>query len=106
MNIGKMKDRLTVVQHNKISDDVGFGEKYAWEPVGGLWCEMLKQRVTPVTASGDAQAIVVTQGIKIRPSALLRKGDRILLKSHTYNVLDVDTSQSDYYTLTCQEVRK
>lgn len=106
MNIGRMRDRLIVIKHTKVSDDAGFGEKYEWKPAGGLWCEMLKQRITPVTAAGDAQAIVVTQGMKIRPSALLLKGDRVTLKSHTYDVIDIDTSQSDYYTLTCREVRK
>ena len=106
MNIGHKRDRLIVIQHTKVSDDTGFGAKYEWKKGGGLWWEMLKQRITPVTAAGDAQAIVVTQGVKIRPSNLLAKGDRISLKSHTYDVIDVDTSQDEYYTLTCREVKK
>lgn len=106
MNIGHMRDRLTIIQHAKSANDEGFGAKYEWNESGGLWCEMLKQRITPVTAAGDAQAVVVTQGVKIRPTTLLTKGDRISLKSHTYDVIDIDTSQNEYYTLTCREVKK
>ena len=105
MNIGHLRDHAQIVKHEQISEDEGFGAKYDWITKGKIWCEMLKQRITPQTVQGDAEAVLVTQGFRIRPTAAISKGDRLAVKGHTYDVIDVDTSQKDYYTLTCREVR-
>ncbi|MGL5271849.1 MAG: phage head completion protein [Selenomonadaceae bacterium] len=104
MNIGKMNKRLKLLKYTETGPDEGFGSKCAWVEYKTVWAEMLKQRISPMVAQGDGQAMLVTQGFKIRPVAIV-KGDKVSTQGHTYDVIDVDISDPSCYVLTTREVR-
>ena len=66
MNIGKMRHRIAL-KKPVIGEDVGFGSVIEWKDVGSVWAEFLKQRITPSAIIGDGTAVLITQGIRIRP---------------------------------------
>jgi hypothetical protein len=105
MRTGKLNVQIGVLKYDKQVEDAGFGEVGAWKPKAmPVWAEMLKQRITPQVMQGDGEAVLVTQGFNIRPMNIA-KGDRVVAKGRTYDVLDVDTSDSTKYVLTCKEMR-
>lgn len=105
MNIGKMNKRLQILRYTAKSEDAGFGEKADYVPYKTVWTEMLKQRITPQVTQGDGQAILVTQGFKVRP-VTINKRDRVIVSGRTYDVIDVDMSDPACYVLTTRGVRK
>jgi len=104
MNIGNMRYRMAIKKYTEISPDKGFGPKCDYLLYKTVWCEMLKQRITPQVTQGDGQAVIVTQGFRIRPIDI-KKGDKVEVQKHTYTVIDVDISDPSCYVLTTKEVR-
>lgn len=104
MNIGNMRYRMQIKKYTEISPDTGFGPKCDYVLYKIVWAEMLKQRITPQVTQGDGQAVIVTQGFRIRPIDI-KKGDKVEVQKHTYTVIDVDISDPFCYVLTTKEVR-
>lgn len=104
MIIGKMNTRLKILKKTEESSDEGFGAKSGYPEYKTVWAEMLKQRITPTATQGDGQAVIATQGFKIRPVNVV-KGDKVSILGHVYDVLDVDISDRSCYVLTTKEVR-
>lgn len=102
MNIGKMRHRIKIIKPVQ-GEDVGFGSVMEWVEVATVWAEFLKQRVTPSVTLGDGAAIIITQGIKIRPREI-EKSWHVEEKGITYKVIDVDKSNPSEYVLTTESI--
>lgn len=102
MNIGKMRHRIAL-KKPIIGEDVGFGSVIEWKDVGSVWAEFLKQRITPGAIIGDGTAVLITQGIRIRPRKI-EKGWHVEENGRTYKVIDVDRSDPAVYVLTTEAV--
>ena len=103
MKIGYLSHRVTVLKKVR-GVDIGLGAPVMFEEDGKAWAEFLKQRVSTGAVAGDGAAVVVTQGIRIRPR-IIGKGWRIREKEHTYEIIDVDRSDPAVYVLTTQEIQ-
>lgn len=104
LNIGKMSHRITIIKL-ELGEDEGFGGAPTWTETATVWAEFLQQRVTVNTDAGSGQAVIVTQGMRIRPCEI-EKDWKVREGTHTYDVLDVDRSNSGYYTLTTRLVER
>lgn len=102
LNIGKMSHRITIIKL-ELGEDDGFGGTATWKEAATVWAEFLQQRVTVTTDAGSGQAVIITQGMRVRPCEI-EKDWRVREGTHTYDVLDVDRSNSGYYTLTTRLV--
>lgn len=103
MKIGNLDHRVTVLKKVR-GVDIGLGAPVMFEEDGKAWAEFLKQRVSTGAVADDGAAVVVTQGIRIRPR-IIEKGWRIREKEHTYEIIDVDRSDPAVYVLTTQEIQ-
>ncbi len=103
MKIGYLSHRVTVLKKVR-GVDIGLGAPVMFEENGKAWAEFLKQRVSTGAVADDGAAVVVTQGIRIRPR-IIEKGWRIREKEHTYEIIDVDRSDPAVYVLTTQEIQ-
>lgn len=103
MEISKLSHRVTVLRKT-LGTDEGLGAPVIFTDAGKAWAEFLQQRVTTGVVADDGAAVLITQGIRIRPR-LIEKGWRVRDKDHTYEVIDVDRSNPSVYVLTTQEVR-
>lgn len=103
MKIGYLSHRVTVLKKVR-GVDIGLGAPVMFEEDGKAWAEFLKQRVSTGAVADDGAAVVVTQGIRIRPR-IIGKGWRIREKEHTYEIIDVDRSDPAVYVLTTQEIQ-
>lgn len=104
INPADLNKKITLKQLTQGEDD-GFGGTVSWETVATVWSQFLKARVTPGVISGDGEAVLVTQGMKIRRRSDIDKGWRVTYDGHTYDVIDVDRSDPEIYVLTTKEVR-
>ncbi len=104
LNIGKMSHRITIIKL-ELGEDEGFGGEATWKETATVWAEFLNQRVSVSTDAGSGQAVIVTQGMRIRPCEI-EKDWKVREGTHTYDVLDVDRSNSGYYTLTARLVER
>lgn len=104
LNIGKMSHRITIIKL-ELGEDEGFGGAPTWTDTVTVWAEFLQQRVTVTTDAGSGQAVIITQGMRVRPCEI-EKDWRVREGNHIYDVLDVDRSNSGYYTLTTRLVAR
>lgn len=104
LNIGKMSHRITIIKL-ELGEDEGFGGVAIWTDTATVWAEFLNQRVSVSTDAGSGQAVIVTQGMRIRPCEI-EKDWKVREGTHTYDVLDVDRSNSGYYMLTTRLVER
>lgn len=103
IEIGKLRNRVTVQKKVRGVDD-GLGAQVTFEDDGQIWAEFLKQRISSGVIADDGAAVLVTQGIRIRPHEV-QKGWRIVSGSHIFEIIDVDRSDPAVYVLTTQEIR-
>ena len=103
MDISKFRHRVTVLKKT-LGTDIGLGAPVTFTDDGKVWAEFLQQRVSTGVVADDGAAVLVTQGIRIRPRAV-ENGWRIQDGDHTYEVIDVDRESPYVYVLTTQEVR-
>lgn len=101
MNITKMNRRVELLQY-VAGEDHGFGAVGEWKTVATVWAQVHTPKIAVGVEAGSASAVVLTQGITIRPRKDIAKGWRIKLNGDLYDVLHVDVSQKDCYTLTCR----
>lgn len=104
LNIGKMLHRITIIKL-ELGEDEGFGGTATWKETATVWAEFLQQRVTVTTDASSGQAVIVTQGMRVRP-CVIEKDWKVREGTHTYDVLDVDRSNSGYYVLTTRLVAR
>lgn len=104
LNIGKMSHRITIIKL-ELGEDEGFGGVPTWTETANVWAEFLQQRVSVSTDAGSGQAVIVTQGMRIRPCEI-EKDWRVREGNHVYDVLDVDRSNTGYYVLTTRLVER
>lgn len=103
IDIGKLRNRVTV-QKKVRGVDEGLGAPVTFENDGQIWAEFLKQRISSAVIADDGAAVLVTQGILIRPREV-QKGWRIVFGNHVFEIIDVDHSDPAAYVLTTQEIR-
>lgn len=103
VDIGKLRNRVMVQKKVRGVDD-GLGAPVTFEDAGQVWAEFLKQRISSGIVADDGAAVLVTQGIRIRPREI-QKGWRIVFGSHVFEIIDVDRSDPAVYVLTTQEIR-
>lgn len=99
-----MSHRITIIKL-ELGEDEGFGGEATWKETATVWAEFLNQRVSVSTDAGSGQAVIVTQGMRIRPCEI-EKDWKVREGTHTYDVLDVDRSNSGYYMLTTRLVAR
>lgn len=104
LNIGKMSHRITIIKL-ELGEDEGFGGTATWKETATVWAEFLQQRVAVTTDAGSGQAVIITQGMRVRPCEV-EKDWRVREGTHTYDVLDVDRSNAGYYVLTTRLVAR
>ena len=104
LNIGKMTHRITIIKL-VLGEDEGFGGEATWKDSATVWAEFLQQRVSVTSDAGSGQAVVITQGMRVRPCEI-EKDWRVREGNHVYDVLDVDRSNSGYYTLNTRLVAR
>ena len=104
LNIGKMSHRITIVKL-ELGEDEGFGGVPTWTETATVWAEFLQQRVSVSTDAGSGQAVIITQGMRVRP-CVIEKDWRVKEGNHVYDVLDVDRSNPGYYVLTTRLVER
>ena len=103
MKVSSLRHRVTVLRKT-LGTDEGLGAPVTFEEDGKVWAEFLQQRVSTGVVADDGAAVLVTQGIRIRPRPV-EKGWRVREDGHTYEVIDVDRSDPAVYVLTTQEVQ-
>lgn len=103
MDISKLRHRVTILRKS-LGTDTGLGAPVTFMDDGKAWVEFLQQRVTTGVVADDGAAVMVTQGIRIRPREI-EKGWRVQDGGHIYEVIDVDRGNPAVYVLTTQEVR-
>lgn len=103
VDIGKLRNRVTVKKKVRGVDE-GLGAPVTFEDDGQVWAEFLKQRISSGTVAADGAAVLITQGIRIRPRNV-QKGWRIVFHNHVFEIIDVDRSDPAVYVLTTQEIR-
>ena len=103
MNISKLSHRVTVLKKT-LGTDEGLGAPVTFTDDGKAWAEFLQQRISTGVVADDGAAVLVTQGIRIRPRPIA-KGWRIRDGEHTYEIIDVDRANATVYVLTTQEIR-
>jgi len=103
MNIANLRHRVTVLKKT-YGEDTGLGAPVTFTDDGKAWAEFLQQRVSTGVVADDGAAVLVTQGIRIRPRPIA-KGWRIWDNGHTYEIIDVDRANASVYVLTTQEIR-
>ncbi len=103
MDIANFRHRITVFKKT-LGEDIGLGAPVTFVEDGKAWAEFLKQRVSAGVIADDGAAVMITQGIRIRPRQI-EKGWRIKDGDHMYEIIDIDRSDSFVYVLTTQEMR-
>lgn len=101
MNIGKLDHRIELLQY-VAGEDHGFGATGEWKTVATVWAMVHKPRIAAGVEAGSGSAVILTQGVTIRPRDDIKKGWRVKLGGELYDVLHVDASEKDRYTLTCR----
>lgn len=102
MEISRLRHRITVLKKT-LGEDTGLGAPVTFTEDGKAWAEFLQQRVTTGVVADDGAAVLVTQGIRIRPREI-EKGWRVQDGEHIYEVIDVDRGSPSVYVLTSREV--
>ena len=102
IDIGKMDHRIELMKPVQ-DEDKGFGGKRSWISYA-VWAEFLRPRFQVAAgAVGSGDAIMITQGIRIRPHEVA-KGWHVSYGMRIYKVLHVDDSVPGELILTCKEV--
>ena len=102
IDIGKMDHRIELMKPVQ-DEDKGFGGKRSWISYA-VWAEFLRPRFQVAAgAVGSGDAIMITQGIRIRRRAV-DKGWKVRYGNTEYQVLHVDESVPGETMLTTTEV--
>lgn len=103
-NLSELRERVQILRQSVLEEDEGLGEEIEFQPFKSVWAQPLKQRITPQVAMDSTEVVIVTQGFKIRSGNDVQKGDRLVWKGMTFNIIDVDVSNPYYHILTTKRV--
>lgn len=103
MRAGRLDHRVELFCKEVIAADEGFGDTYDWVSQGTVWAVVHRPSFNHGNMNGSADAVLLTQGITIRPR-FIEKGWRVKLNGQFYEVLHIDTSRRKELTLTMQAV--
>lgn len=103
INIGKMRHRINLQKPDSTPDEInGFDTTYT--TMQTVWAEFLKPGFVSKEILGDAAAVEVTQGMRIR-AAPVAKGWRVMEGDREFEVLHVDDTTPGEMILTTIEVQ-
>ena len=102
MQFSKLNCRIELLKPVKTQDDAG-GFDTVYEPFCTVWAEFLKPSFRQAQTTG-AVPVVITQGIRIRKLAGVKKGFKARHCGMEYDVIHVeDRCRSGEMILTCKE---
>lgn len=101
--IGNMRHRITLKRPESVVDEI-HGYDTVYTPVQDVWAEFLKPGFVSRTILGDAAAVEVTQGIRIRATTIA-KGWRAAENGREFEVQHVDDTTPGEMILTTIEVQ-
>ena len=104
MNIARLRHRVTLLKPIRAPDEYG-GARVEYEVVASVWADFLRPNFGHQNMQGDGDALVITQGIRLRP-AHVERGWRVQQGERFFDVLDVDESNPGEVILTTQEVER
>lgn len=99
----RMRHRINLRKPEDKMDDI-HGYETSYTTVQTVWAEFLKPGFVSKTILGDAAAVEVTQGMRIRTTTI-GKGWRVSEGEHEYDVLHVDDTTPGEMILTTTEVQ-
>ena len=103
IHIAKMRHRVTLLRPENPLDEInGCDTRYL--PVREVWAELLKPGFVSRAVFGDAAAVEVTQGMRLRPVEVA-KGWRIREGAREFTVEHVDDTRQGEIILTTSEVQ-
>lgn len=103
ISIDKMRHRVTLLRPENPLDEIN-GCDTSYIPTREVWAEFLKPGFVSRTLFGDAAAVEVTQGIRLR-SVEIAKGWRVREGTREFNVEHIDDTIPGELILTTSEVQ-
>ena len=104
MKVSRLRHRVALLKPIRAPDEYG-GTTVEYEAVASVWADFLRPNFGHQNMQGDGDALVITQGIRLRP-AHVERGWRVQQGERFFDVLDVDESNPGEVILTTQEVER
>ena len=104
MKVSRLRHRVALLKPIRAPDEYG-GTRVEYEEVASVWSDFLRPNFGHQNMQGDGDALVITQGIRLRP-AHVERGWRVQQGERFFDVLDVDESNPGEVILTTQEVER
>lgn len=104
MKVSRLRHRVALLKPIRAPDEYG-GTRVEYEEVASVWADFLRPNFGHQNMQGDGDALVITQGIRLRP-AHVERGWRVQQGERFFDVLDVDESNPGEVILTTQEVER
>lgn len=103
IEISKMRHRINLQKPDSTADEIN-GYETTYTTMQTVWAEFLKPGFVSKTVLGDAAAVEITQGMRIRTTAV-EKGWHVMEGDRTFEVLHVDDTTPGEKILTTIEVQ-
>lgn len=103
INVDKMNRRVTLLRPESPLDEIN-GCDTTYIETREVWAEFLKPGFVSRAIFGDAAAVEVTQGIRLRPVEIA-KGWRVKHGEHVFHVEHIDDTTPGELILTTSEVQ-
>ena len=103
IQMDKMRHRVTLLRPESPLDEIN-GCDTSYIPTRDVWAEFLKPGFVSRAIFGDAAAVEVTQGIRLRPVEIA-KGWRVREGTREFNVEHIDDTIPGELILTTSEVQ-
>ena len=103
MNVDKMNRRVMLLRPESPLDEIN-GCDTTYTPTREVWAEFLKPGFVSRALFGDAAAVEVTQGMRLRPVEVA-KGWRVKYGEHVFHVEHIDDTTPGELILTTSEVQ-
>ena len=104
MKVSRLRHRVALLKPIRAPDEYG-GTRVEYEEVASVWADFLRPNFGHQNMQGDGDALVITQGIRLRPAHVEREW-RVQQGERFFDVLDVDESNPGEVILTTQEVER
>lgn len=104
MRVSRLRHRVALLKPIRVPDEYG-GARIDFEEVSIVWADFLRPNFGHQSIQGDGDALVITQGIRLR-NTLVERGWRVMQGEKIFDVLDVDKSVLGEVILTTQEVER
>ena len=104
MKVSRLRHRVALLKPIRAPDEYG-GTRVEYEEVASVWADFLRPNFGHQNMQGDGDALVITQGIRLR-QINVKRGWRVQQGERIFDVLDVDESVPGEVILTTQEVER